>query len=231
MYFLSCFWTGLYVNARSRAGLSLQMMITYALLSRLAGVVLENRTDLEIAQRVRTGEIAIDLMRPVNYFGACLAQAVGRNLSGVPFRVVPPFVLGMVLFHMSLPNGLFAGLCFVISLILAYMVMISINFLVGVLAFWTTDIEYFNFIKVLAVSILSGSFVPLWFFPPGVASIMERLPFACIYHVPLSIYVGRLNSSDSVAPLALQLFWAIGLLVASQGMLRVAVRKVVIQGG
>jgi len=49
--------------------------------------------------------------------------------------------------------------------------------------------------------------------------------------VPADIWLGKHTGSDLVAALGFQVMWAVVLLAACQGVVRLATRKVVVQGG
>jgi len=49
--------------------------------------------------------------------------------------------------------------------------------------------------------------------------------------VPADVWLGKRTGSDLLAALGFQVFWAVVLLAACQGVLRLATRKVVVQGG
>jgi ABC-2 type transport system permease protein len=57
------------------------------------------------------------------------------------------------------------------------------------------------------------------------------LPFASITQTPADLFVERIQGADVLAPLVLQVVWAIVLLGAAQLVTLLAIRRVVIQGG
>ena len=79
--------------------------------------------------------------------------------------------------------------------------------------------------------ILAGGIAPLWFFPDGCQRAAALLPFAGFAHTPLSIYIGRLSGADAWAAISLQAGWTCTLALAARGLWRLAVRRLVVQGG
>ena len=63
------------------------------------------------------------------------------------------------------------------------------------------------------------------------AAVANALPWASYVQVPADIWLGKHTGSDLVAALGFQVMWAVVLLGACQGVLRLATRKVVVQGG
>ena len=58
----------------------------------------------EVALRVRSGDVATDLQRPLDFQLYWLAQDLGRALYHGLFRGVPPFVIGALLFDVLIPD-------------------------------------------------------------------------------------------------------------------------------
>jgi ABC-2 type transport system permease protein len=81
-------------------------------------------------------------------------------------------------------------------------------------------------------SLLSGSLVPLYFFPQGpIQNILLASPFAALYNAPLSIWIGKYQGEQILTALALQAFWAVVIGGFAMWLWSVGERKVVIQGG
>src|SRR4051812_39515350 len=59
----------------------------------------------ELALRIRTGDVAIDLVRPLDVQLGGLAFDLGRASFDVIFRAVPPFVIGALAYHLRFPGA------------------------------------------------------------------------------------------------------------------------------
>ena len=46
------------------------------------------------------------------------------------------------------------------------------------------------------IRLLSGSIIPIWFFPDWLADILNLLPFVYIYQLPLDIYIGSATNDE-----------------------------------
>ena len=79
--------------------------------------------------------------------------------------------------------------------------------------------------------VLSGVFVPLWFFPDVWRPLVTALPFASIYGTPLSIFVGRLGGIELWSAVLIQVAWILLLAAAAGWAWSAAERRVVVQGG
>ena len=78
---------------------------------------------------------------------------------------------------------------------------------------------------------MSGSIIPIWFFPESVAKVLSALPFVYIYQLPLSIYIGRGSRSDLIGQMKIQFLWLVILSVIFFYVGSRVTRKVMVQGG
>ena len=54
---------------------------------------------------------------------------------------------------------------------------------------------------------MSGSLIPLAFFPKVVPAILPLLPFSSLIYTPVMIIVGKYDASQMLQALFLQFFW------------------------
>jgi ABC-2 type transport system permease protein len=187
----------------------------------------------DIETTIRTGDVVTDLARPFSYLGYWLARDYGRAAYFVLFRGLPTLAVG----QLTLPGGLcwpadapsWLGLW--LSVGLAVTVSFTWRFLLNVSAFWTTDARGLGGLASALVLFLGGFVVPIRFFPDWLQPLLLSLPFAAIIQVPSDIFIGRLTGDALLAALGLQAAWAIGLLGVCHLCVRVATRRVSIQGG
>jgi ABC-2 type transport system permease protein len=86
-------------------------------------------------------------------------------------------------------------------------------------------------VKGFIMKLLSGSVIPLWFFPEGFQTVLEFLPFVNIYQLPLGIYIGQYTLGEMVRRTVLQMFWCAALWLIFQAVQKKAAAAVLIQGG
>jgi ABC-2 type transport system permease protein len=185
----------------------------------------------DLAARIRTGDVALDLYRPVPLIGWYAAQDLGRAAYHLLARGVGPTVLGALLFDIQFPPTATAWLAFLASLPLAVLVSFAIRFLVASTAFWLLDSSGPATLAWLSAALLSGLTVPLVLFPGWTRDVVMALPWATYIQVPADIWLGQRSGWSAVAGLALGVGWAAVLLLACAVVLRRATDKVVVQGG
>lgn len=186
--------------------------------------------DLEIAERVRTGDVVSDLARPVDYQAWWGAVAYGKAAFYAVFRGIPPFLVGAIVFDLRVP-GAAVWPWFVASAAVAVAVAYGWRFLLNLCAFWILDVRGPNQLGSLAAQFLSGAYVPIVFFPLWLADAARVLPFASMMQLPVEVFLGKHTGGDVAGVLVLQLFWAVVLLALGRLVFARAVHRVVVHGG
>ncbi len=185
----------------------------------------------EIGEDVRSGQVATDLMKPIDYQFFLLFRQLGRSLYYFLFRGLPIFAVMVIFFPWKHPHSPAALILFFPSLAFAATITFSLSFMVGLSAFWLLDISGVNQAVMGAAIFLSGFIVPISFFPESFGKICEWLPFAGQSYVPVAIYLGKYAGGQMVSMLMRQMMWAIILVLLGRAFMSLAVRKVVVQGG
>ncbi|MEZ5094936.1 MAG: ABC-2 family transporter protein [Nocardioides sp.] len=185
----------------------------------------------DLADRIRSGDVAVDLYRPVNLLGWYLAGDLGRAAYHLLVRGLAPTLIGLVLFHIRLPAGAGTTLLFLISLLLAVVTSFGIRFLVASTAFWLLDQNGVRTLSGVFAVFFSGLALPLVLFPEPLRTIAFALPWASYLPTPADVWLGTRTGSSLVAGLVLQLLWAAVVLGLGQLALAAATRRVVVQGG
>jgi ABC-2 type transport system permease protein len=203
-------------------------MLTYVWIGQSLLMVIAIWGWWEMANSIQTGNVVVDLMKPVDYFGYWLSQDLGRAGCYVITRFIPTFLIGALLYDLVGPEEPARWLLFAASVTLGVMVSFAFRFMLNAAAFWMTDIAGIRAMALVATTFLSGMLVPITFMPPWLRTIVELLPFRTFVMVPIEVFLGH---GSSARALGLQAFWAIALSGMALLVLRRAVRKVVIQGG
>ncbi len=220
-----------YQNRPIAAGYRLSDALTYVWLSQAMIMPLFMWGWVEIAETIRTGAIASDLTRPINYFGYWLSRDLGRAGYHTLFRWLPTMMLGIIFFRITVPTAPLTWLAYLISLLLAIILSFCLRFMINVVGFWTTDVRGISGMVLLFVNFFTGFLIPLEFFPPAARAIVLQLPFAGLVSIPNRIFLGQATGAEIFLLLGQQLGWTIVLILAAHLLLHVATRKLVVQGG
>jgi ABC-2 type transport system permease protein len=185
----------------------------------------------DLAERIRTGDVAIDLYRPVGLLGWYLAGDLGRATYHLLTRGLAPTFIGILLFHIRMPAGPVAAAAFLVSLPLAVTVSFALRFLVASTAFWLLDASGPRVLSGALAMFFSGMVLPLVLFPGWLGTLATALPWSAMVQVPNDLWLGQHPGADALAAIGFQLAWALTLLGCCALVLRAATRKVVLQGG
>jgi ABC-2 type transport system permease protein len=182
----------------------------------------------ELMERIRTGDVAIDLYRPADLQLWWLSADLGRALFQLLGRGVLPFVFGALCFRVALPSDAGTWAAFLGSLLLAMLVGFAIRFLVALSAFWLLDGTGVGQMAWIVSVFCSGMMLPLNVFPGEFGRVVRLLPWSSLLQAPADVLLGR---ADVWATFALQAGWAVVLLAVGRLVQSAATRRVVVQGG
>jgi ABC-2 type transport system permease protein len=225
-------WLAIYAGTTSIAGVSLQQMITYALLGgAVIGAIRYETIIGGIGQALKTGDVAVWLLKPVSFPLYVLTSEMGRAAFRLVFLVVPTVVVVALVYGMLPPASLFDGVMFVAYLLLAYAICALVSALFGLIAFWLLTSFSLEWAFQAILNLLSGSLIPFWFFPEPFGTISAHLPFAWIVYYPSAVWLGRLPPGESLIYFGIGLGWAVLLAIGVAVLWRLASTRIVVQGG
>ncbi|MFJ3229495.1 ABC transporter permease [Streptomyces sp. NPDC086787] len=200
--------------------------IGQALLSTLA--IGGGGVEDELMERIRTGDIAIDLYRPADLQLWWMSADLGRALFQLLGRGLAPFTFGALFFPVALPSDVATWAAFLAAVLLAMLVGFGIRFLVALSAFWLLDGSGVAQATWITGYFCSGMVLPLNVFPGAIGEIVRALPWSSLLQGPADVLLGR---ADPWGVFAFQAVWAVALLALGRLMQSAATRRVVVQGG
>jgi ABC-2 type transport system permease protein len=219
-------------NAGRVAGYDEARLITFVWVGQgLIGVVLI-WSPTELADRIRTGDVIADLLRPIDLVWQHLAADLGRAGLAVFTRLLGPIAVGSLFFPLFWPRRLLTYPLFVCSIALATVVCFGCRYLVNAAAYWLLDARGPLTAWTLVSGLLGGLFFPLWFLPRALALFLViGTPFPSTIQLPLDILVERGSAAQQAALLCVQAGWVVAMLALCRWVQRLGERKLVAQGG
>ncbi|GAA3121491.1 ABC-2 family transporter protein [Streptomyces rectiviolaceus] len=185
----------------------------------------------ELIERIRTGDIAIDLYRPADLQAWWLAGDLGRALFHLLGRGVVPMLIGALIFDLAVPADPLTWLATAVAIVLGVVVSFALRFLVALSAFWLMDGAGVAQMAWLAGIFFSGMLLPLNVFPGALGEFARAMPWSALIQVPADVFLGKRTGFDLLTTYGFQAAWAVGLLCAGRMLQTVATRRVVVQGG
>lgn len=230
IFIFTSVWKALIPEGSNIGGLSQQDMVAYAVLSTLLKVSF-GRNESMLGDRVRSGEIAVDLMKPYSFPLMLFCDTVGVSLFQLFARAVPILIFCIFLFDISLPVTPELLLQFLPVYFLSFIIFFSMFFLIGTLAFYFVDIFPFWILYFAMITLTSGAIIPLDFFPPWVQAVLLRTPFPYLFYFPSMVLLGKTMMISYPELIVTYVFLAIGTLSLGALSYRGGLRKLSIAGG
>lgn len=225
------FWRAVYGGAEAAHGVSGDMMITYTAVSMLMSSLYYMGVEDRIADAVKSGSIATDMIKPINLFSLYFAEDIGNIIFNLFFNTIPMFIVALIIFGLPVPASAEHFWLFLASFILGYGINWTFSATFALMAFTAIDLGPVFSIKYHFVNMLSGAMIPLWFFPEWLRTALYCLPFVYMFQEPLSIYIGKYSPAECLGKLGIQAAWLAGLLVIFLFAQKRATRRVLVQGG
>lgn len=195
----------------------------------MVGWVVRNLTAVwaswELDLAIREGRLSPMLLRPLhpihNEVAINWADKVLRMFIVIP--IVTVILLATPGVHLDLaPLNLLA---FVISVAGAWLIAFLSDYLIGMLAFWTTQtgafIQGFYGIRL----VLSGVIAPIAMFPPVIQDMLRWLPFPYMLNFSADIAMGRMHGEAMLLGFAVQFTWVAFFIAAVWGVWKIAIRS------
>lgn len=203
-------------------------MITYIAFNQACiCVTLFVTNGLGLERQVRTGQISLDLMRPVHLFPHLLYRECGQLGYQFVYKSVPLFLLYALTLPLLLPTDPLVWLLCAAAVLLSAYMNVCINFLIGAAALWSTEARWLYWINISASSILAGEMIPIEWLPEWLQRVSALTPYPYMQYMPARLFLGMENGGVLI-PSAL---WSATFTLAcfaATGLLR---RKVEVQGG
>ena len=220
-------------------GFTYKEMIAYVVLTTIFGFVTFNNDTLWIINNdIRKGTIGNYLIKPISYRGKFVASNIGALLIMTSIFGIPLYSIGL---------GVLIGIgflpivsvwefiahigLFLIAGVLACLINDTIAYIFGILCFYTTSAWGLNSLKTTIIAFLSGTLLPLAFFPPIFRDIVGYMPFAGLSQNPVLILMMKYDYFESAKVILIALAWLVILELFSKLLFCHAIKKVTVQGG
>ena len=185
----------------------------------------------ELSDRIRNGDVAVDLTRPVDVQASYLAADLGRAAFTFLPRGLPTVLVGALVVGLTLPSDPWPYLLGLVSVTLAVTISFLCGYAVNILGFWLVETRGVRSLYMVTSSFLAGLFVPVGLFPDWLATMALATPFPSILQVPIDIVSGHVVGTEALKTVAIQSFWVAVTCLAGRGLARAGRHRLEVQGG
>ncbi|WP_438431299.1 ABC transporter permease [Gorillibacterium sp. sgz500922] len=182
---------------------------------------------LGIPERVRTGQIALDLMRPVSLFYQTAVREWGQVGYQFLYKTLPIYLIYFFVFSLPLPTRFWTYPEVLAALAMGAFLSICVQYLIGVVSLWTTESLWFHWLNYAFSMLLSGFFVPVEWLPSWLRTASLHSFYPYLQYHPVKIFLQQ----ESAAVLLPGLLWCGSLAAVCGAATVLARRKVEVQGG
>ncbi len=225
------FWKAVYAGQAAIGGLDLQGTLNYIILAQLfLPVVYTTGTIYFFGELVREGRVAVELLRPMDFQMAQYGAVVARILINLALQI-PLALVAWLLFRFDLPTDLRIWGAFLVTMLLGNAMLFFFDWILGCVAFYSTEIWGLSVLRFGIATFFSGSLVPLVMMPDWLQAIANTLPFSHALYYPVSILSGITPLADVPGIWLVQAAYLLVFGLLSRWVFRVSVRRVTVQGG
>ena len=214
-------------------------VVTYIWLGQALLALLPWNHDLELEAFIREGNVAYELLRPIDLYAAWSMRTLATRIASASLRSIPivlvagvalPF-MGLPEWRLAPPESLAAGVAFAAAMAVALALGCALSMLVHVSLLWTISGDGVAKIMPAFVTVFSGMVIPLPLFPDWAQPVLDLLPFRALADVPYRIYAGDIPISAAPFEIGLGAAWAVLLIALGRIWLERGKRVLVVQGG
>jgi len=225
-------WTSIFAAGANTGGIELVDMVTYTVIGgTLLFVWYPSDLIYPVGRALKSGDVAVYLLKPVHYPLYLLATELGRLAYQLLTIALPVLVIVALTVGIKAPPTLFHAGMFLAYWALGFGVLFASAAICSVLAFWMMTAFSLDWFLRAMLSLFSGTFIPFWFFPEPLAAFALHQPFAWIAYYPAAVYLGRLGVIDCWLMLCVGICWLTVLSLVVALLWRATARRLAIHGG
>ena len=171
-------WESIFYSMNTNVinGMSANQTIVYLVLSSSLYNCIGVFYTWEMGQSIKTGKIIVDIMKPMQYKWHLFLSCLGGITTALLVTFLPCLCILMVYYN-SLFKIKALLILFCVSISFSIILNFEIEFLVGIICFYTESLWGINIIKEVIILFFSGAVLPLDYFGETLKNIFMFLPF------------------------------------------------------
>ncbi len=190
--------------------------------------------DNDLLEMIKNGNLAYELVRPQNFYFKFYLKMIAERFVGTLLRFLPVLIIGLLLpspYNLSLPYSIGNFIIFVISLVLACLLITSLSLIIHIVTMFTMESRGVITTYSTIAEVFMGTVIPIPFFPSWMIKISNCLPFRYIGDFPYRIYSNSITIPEGLNLLLGSFIWIIISIIIGIFVSKFALKKAVIQGG
>ncbi len=220
------------------APMTMSQTAAYVWLGQAFFAMLPWNPDPELRDLIRSGEVARDLLRPLDLYWLWFTRTLAWRLvsSGLRCAAILAFAgfalprLGMVDLALPAPAGASALACFAVLMAMAALMSASMTVALSCFQFRQVSAAGITAIFAAIVSFFSGLTVPLPLLDGPIAAVAGLLPFRALADLPFRFWSGAIPVNDAPAAFLFQLAWLAAITAGGRVFLNMQLRDLAVAG-
>lgn len=209
-------------------------MIVYVIITYIVMQMINISMEWTIADDIRSGSIATNLIKPISYEKRILAESLGESFKNTVTIALPVWIIFYLYKFVAqgvTPPNIGTLALFLVSLVLGYILIFLFNFIFSLSAFYVTYIWGFILCKWMVINFFSGQLIPIDFFPAALKNALDYLPFSGMSYTPVMIYLGKYSTNQIIFSIGVQVIWIGILYILYKILWAKAIKRVTVLGG
>ncbi len=226
MVVLIMMWTAIYGDQSVIKGFTLNEMVTYILAGGFVHALVRNFLADVIATDIKDGNLSLFLVKPMGYLEYIFSREVGRMSVPTAFSALSLVVVALLFWDSIIfSDDVMILALFFAMIALAFVIELLLSFLVGLIAFWTDEVNGLHLTIERLKKFLSGGYFPLSLLPVWFVNVSLLFPFAYSFYVPAQLYLGKMDATTGLHGILVQIIWIVLLYGIIQFVWRRGLRK------
>lgn len=206
----------------------MERLLAYYVMGWLLRMLLQPGLEHAVSDRVLSGELAVDLTRPLGLAPLFLAMAAGRLTARALAYGLPGILLVFLVGGVAYLQPASAWLPFAALALNAVFLQVVFSLLLGWTAFYFSINAQIIWVTDMLIRLAGGLVVPVAFLPAQAAAGLKCLPFYYFYGAPLAYWAnGGSWQTDWLVGLA----WGMLLMTSGRMLLAGGLKRLAINGG
>jgi ABC-2 type transport system permease protein len=222
---------GFYAASSAPQPMPLAQAITYVWLGQAFLLLVPWTTDGELKRMIQSGNVAYELVRPVDLYGVWFFRSVALRIAPTTLRAIPLLILAWSVFGMQLPASPAATLAWLASTACAFFLAGAFTTLITISFMWTIGGEGTARLLPSFAFFFSGMVIPLPLFPDWAQGVISFLPFRGLIDGPFRLYSGSIPAYCAWRVIGHQLLWTAAFILLGRHLLKRGLKRLVVQGG
>lgn len=217
-------WSTIYGQGQHVGNYTLSELTTYYLLQLMINSIIFSYVSWDIIDNIKDGYFSNFLSKPLDYYLYWFTVNLSGKLLEAVFVILAVGFISLF-FHgyFSLPAQLITFIYFLISVILGIVLAFEMDFCIGMITFWLTQVRTFKYMLQTLILFFAGAMLPLDLFPNYLIRVSEFLPFRFLVFVPIKIFLGKIENpwpSYAILSVWILIFFIISRILLARGIKR-----------